>query len=112
MRRAFVIAGLAALTIVSLLGALPGTIAGFGAYKENRVLATTIQMERLATKLEHAKNIAAETKTEIAQLTLDQWSDCARVGCRKPLEARNRAAREGLRAVIGNGVFDEPVARR
>jgi hypothetical protein len=112
MRKAFVIAGLAVLTVVSLLGTLSGTIAGFGAYKEQRVLATTVQMERLATKLEHAKNIAGETKMEVARLTFSQWSDCARVGCRKPLETRNHAARERLQAVISNGVFAEPVARR
>ena len=51
-------------------------------------LATTIQIQRLATKPHHAKNMAAETKTEVAQLTLDQWSDCARAGRRESLEAR------------------------
>jgi hypothetical protein len=64
-------------------------------------------MERLATKLEHAKTIAPETKLEITQLTLRDWSDCARAGCRKTLEVRNRTARERLQTLV-TGVFAEP----
>jgi cell division protein FtsB len=109
MRKAFVIAALAVLTAASLLGTLSGTVAGFGAYKEQRVLATTVQIERLAAKLEHAKHIEAETKVEIARLTHGDWSDCAKAGCRMPLEVRNRAARERLQTVIsGNRDFAEP----
>lgn len=109
MRKVFVIAALAVLTVVSLLGTLSGTIAGFGAYKEQRVLATTVQMERLATRLEHARHIAAETKLEITRLTLGRWSDCAKAGCRQPLETRNRAARERLQtAISGSRVSAEP----
>jgi hypothetical protein len=104
MRKALVIAALALLTVASLLGSLSGTIAGFGAYKEQRVLATTVQMERLATKLEHSKTIAPETKLEITRLTLLDWSDCARAGCRKTLAVRNRTARERLQTLVTGGV--------
>ncbi|HET7805276.1 MAG TPA: hypothetical protein VFL53_13615 [Pseudolabrys sp.] len=113
MRKAFGITVLAVLIVASLLGTLSGTIAGFGLYKEERVLASTVQMERLATKLERAKTIAPETKLEITRLTLRHWSDCAQAGCRKTLELRNRAARERLQMLVtGNRVSAEPGVAR
>jgi hypothetical protein len=75
-------------------------MAGLRAYKEQRVLAATVQMERLATKLEHAKKITPEAKLEVTRLTLDPLSDCAQAGCRTTLELRNRAAREHLQTLV------------
>jgi hypothetical protein len=57
-------------------------------------------MERLATKLEHAKKITPEAKLEVTRLTLDPLSDCAQAGCRTTLELRNRAAREHLQTLV------------
>ena len=109
MRKVFVVAALAALIVVGVTGSLSGTMAGLGAYKEQRVLAATVQMERLAKKLEHTQKIAPETKIEITRLTLDPMSDCARAGCRATLELRNRAAREHLQSIVaGSTVFARP----
>lgn len=113
MRKVFVIAALAVLIVASVISALSGTIAGLGAYKEQRVLAATVQMERLATKLEHAKKLAPETKLEVTRLTLDPLSDCAQARCRTTLELRNRAARERLQTLVtGSTVFAGPSVGR
>ena len=66
--------------------------------KEQSVREATVQMERLATKLEHAKKIASETKLEIDRLIHHPQYDCKQVACRTALEVRNRAARERLQA--------------
>ena len=113
MRKVFVVAALAVLGVVSVVGTLSGTIAGLGAYKEQRALATTIQMERLATKLEHAKKIAPETKLEVTRLTHDPMSDCAQAGCRTTLALRNRAAREHLQTLVtGSMAYTGPSTDR
>ena len=100
MRKEFGITIFAVLVGAGIASSISGTMAGLAAYKEQRVLATTVQMERLATRLERAKRIAPETKLELTRLTLEPWSDCAHNGCRKALEARNRIAREHLQTVI------------
>lgn len=105
MRKAFGIGIFAVLVVTSIASSISGTMAGLAAYKEQRVLATTVQMERLATKLERAKRIAPETKLELTRLTHQPWSDCAQTGCRKTLEVRNRAARKYLQTVIAGGRF-------
>ena len=100
MHKAFGITIFAVLVAAGIASSISGTMAGFAAYKEQRVLATTVQMERLAKKLERGKRIAPETKIELTRLTLEPWSDCAQTSCRKTLEARNRAAREYLQTAI------------
>ena len=100
MHKAFGITIFAVLVGASIASSISGTMTGLAAYKEQRVLATTVQMERLATRLEHAKRIAPETKLELTRLTLEPWSDCTQTSCRKTLEVRNRAAREHLQTVI------------
>ncbi len=102
MRKTVIIAALAALIMASLAASLSGTMAGLDVYKEQRVLAVTVQMERLAKRLEHARKIAPETKLEIERMTLRRWSDCAQAGCRKTLELRNRVARERLQTLIAD----------
>jgi len=69
---------------------------------EQRVLEATVQMERLATKLTHAKTIAAETKLEITRLMRHPWYDCNRIACRPAFEARNDPARDHLQTVIAD----------
>ncbi len=113
MRKVFVIAALAALIVASVIGTVSGTMTGLGAYKEQRVLTTTVQMERLATKLEHVRKITPETKLEVTRLTLDPFSDCAQTGCRTTLELRNRAARERLQTLVTSSpVFAGPTVGR
>jgi hypothetical protein len=113
MRKVFAVAAFAALIVATMIGTISGTITGLGAYKEQRLLVTTVQMERLATKLEHARKIAPETKLEVTRLTLDPLSDCAQAGCRTKLELRNRAARERLQMLVTHGAaFAEPSVGR
>ena len=100
MRKAFGITIFAVLVMAGIAGSISGTMTGLAAYREQRVLATTVQMERLATKLKRVKRIAPETELELTRLTLEPWSDCAQTVCRKTLEVRNCAARENLQMVI------------
>jgi hypothetical protein len=86
--------------VAALVAPIVARIAGIGPNNAQRVLEATVQMERLATDLEHAKKIAPETKVEIAQLTHQPWYDCNQLACRAALEMRNRAARERLQAVL------------
>ena len=59
MRKAIVgVAAFASLTVAGLISSIAAT----GINKEQSVREATVQMERLATKLEHAKKIASETK--------------------------------------------------
>lgn len=97
MRKPLVIAGLAALILMGMVG----IIVGSGPYNEQRVLEATAQMERLATKLEHAKTVAPETKFEIVRLIRRPWYDCNQVACRTALEMRNRSARARLETILG-----------
>jgi hypothetical protein len=105
------LAGLAVLTLVGA-AAIGTTIAAVGANKEQRVLEATVQMERLAAKLERAKKIAPETKLEIDRLIRQPWYDCNQMACTTALERRNRVARVRLQTVLaGSGVPTELSAR-
>jgi hypothetical protein len=90
--------GIAALAVL-IAASISGGIAGIVPYNQQRVLEATALMEQLATKLEHAKRIAPETKFEIARLIRQPWYDCSQVACRTALETRNRAARARLQTV-------------
>ena len=90
-----------AVGVAALVAPIAARIAGIGINNEQRVLEATVQMERLATDLEHAKKIAPETKVEIARLTRQPWYDCNQLACRAALEMRNRAVRGRLQTVLG-----------
>jgi hypothetical protein len=76
------------------------------------VLEATVEMERLATKLDHAKKIASETKLEITRIINQPWYNCIQMACPTALETRNRTARAHLRTVLeGSGVPTELSAR-
>ncbi|HEX3341893.1 MAG TPA: hypothetical protein VHT68_22270 [Pseudolabrys sp.] len=108
MRTAIGVAAFATLTVAGLISA----IAAVGANKQS-VREATIQMERLATKLEHAKKITPETRLEIDRLTRHSWYDCNQVACRAAIKVRNRAARERLASVLaGSKAPIELSARR
>jgi hypothetical protein len=91
-----------AIGVAVLAAPIVAGIAGIGANDARRVLEATAQMEQLATKLEHAKKIAPETKLEIARLTRLPWYDCKQIACRASLEARNRAARIRLETILAS----------
>jgi HAMP domain-containing protein len=69
----------------------------------NRPLEATVQMERLATKLEQMKVIHPETAQVIANLVLRPSHDCDQVTCSTQLYARNSAARSRLQAALASG---------
>ncbi len=75
-------------------------LAGIGSNNQQRMLEATVRMERLATELEHANQIAPETKLEVTRVIHYPWFDCKQMACRKTLEMRNRAARERLQAAL------------
>jgi len=91
--------GLAACAALILVG-IAVNKTGIGANNRQRVLEATVEMERLATKLDHAKKIAPETKLEIARIINQPWYNCIQMACPTVLETRNRAARERLQAVV------------
>lgn len=78
MRKAIGVAAFASLTVAGLISSIAAT----GINKEQSVREATVQMERLATKLEHAKKIASETKLEIDRLIHHPQYDCKQVACR------------------------------
>lgn len=109
MRKAIGVAAFASLTVAGLISSIAAT----GINKEQSVREATVQMERLATKLEHAKKIASETKLEIDRLIHHPQYDCKQVACRTALEVRNRAARERLQAAsAGSKASTELSVRR
>jgi hypothetical protein len=65
-----------------------------------RPVEATVQMERLAAKVEHAKSIHPKTAHEIMGLIGQPWYDCNQVACSAPLKARNSAARNRLQTLI------------
>ncbi|MGA7387983.1 MAG: hypothetical protein WA322_04500 [Pseudolabrys sp.] len=105
------IIGLAACAALILVG-IAVNRAGIGANNRQRVLEATVEMESLATKLDHAMKIAPETKLEIARIINQPWYNCNQMACPTVLETRNRAARAHLRTVLeGSGVPTELSAR-
>lgn len=68
--------------------------------RSERQLAATVEMERLAAKLERVKQIPPETALEVGRIVGRSEFDCAQVSCRASLEQRNTAARAHLLALI------------
>jgi HAMP domain-containing protein len=68
----------------------------------NRPLEATVQMERLATKLEQMKVIHPETAQAIANLVVRPSYDCDQVTCSTQVYTRNSAARSRLQAVLAS----------
>jgi hypothetical protein len=103
--------GLAACAALILVGIAVNKM-GIAANNRQRVLEATVEMERLATKLDHAMKIAPETKLEIARIISQPWYNCIQMACPTVLETRNRTARAHLRTVLeGSGVPTELSAR-
>jgi hypothetical protein len=68
--------------------------------RSERQLAATVEMERLAAKLERVRQIPPETAFEVGRIVARPEFDCARVSCRPSLEQRNTAVRAHLLALI------------
>ena len=65
-----------------------------------RPLEATIQMERLAAKVEQTAVIHPNTAREFARLVDQHGYDCNQVACGAQLHARNSAARNRLTGLI------------
>ncbi len=65
-----------------------------------RPLEATIQMERLAAKVEQTAVIHPNTARELARLMDQHGYDCNQVACGAQLHARNNAARNRLTGLI------------
>ena len=61
-----------------------------------RPLDATVQLERLADKVERAQALKPEAAEEIARLARQPWYDCTKVACTPQLAARNAQARTRL----------------
>jgi hypothetical protein len=68
-----------------------------------RPLEATVQMERLAAKMEHTAALAPETIEAVARMISHPSYDCRIVSCRLELRQRNQAARDRLHAVLSAG---------
>jgi hypothetical protein len=75
--------------------------AGFGA---RPVIEGTVQMERLADKIDHAHLLHPDTARQIERLMGMPQYDCAQVACDGALQDRNRAARSRLRQSLADKV--------
>jgi hypothetical protein len=67
-----------------------------------RPMEATVQMERLAEKLEHTREIPAETANAIARLIAQPWYDCGHAACGTELRARNQTARARLENLLAD----------
>jgi hypothetical protein len=86
--------GLAAIAVsvaVALFWNMGGTI---------RPLEATVQMERLAAKIEQTKVIHPDAARAIMRFADQNGYDCDHVVCNTQLRARNRAARNNLQKLI------------
>jgi hypothetical protein len=66
----------------------------------NRPLEATVQMERLAAKLERMKVVHADTAQTITNLVLQPAYDCHQLLCSPAVQARNNAARSRITATL------------
>jgi hypothetical protein len=69
----------------------------------HRPLEATVQMERLAVKLQQMKAIHPETAQTIATLVIQPSYDCNQVSCSPGVQARNSIARSRLKAILAQG---------
>jgi hypothetical protein len=54
-------------------------------------IEATVEMERLAARLEHATSVDPQTSREIKQLISKPWYDCNQIACDAQLQLRNAA---------------------
>jgi hypothetical protein len=89
---------------LKVLGTVIASTAAFALFlasgSTNRPLEATVQMERLAVKLEQMKSIHPETAQTIASLVLQPAYDCNQVACNAAVHVRNNAARSRLKATL------------
>ncbi len=85
------LAAIAASAAVALFWTVGGTV---------RPLEATVQMERLAAKVEQTKSIYPDTARAITRFVDQSGDDCDNVVCNTQLQARNRAVRNHLKKLI------------
>jgi hypothetical protein len=85
----FVVAGCVCWAMIMM-------VAGGG----TRPMEATVQMERLAEKLERTTEIPAETAN--ARLIAQPWYDCGHAACGPELSARNQTARTRLENLLAD----------
>jgi hypothetical protein len=66
----------------------------------NRPLEATVQMERLAAKLERMKVVHADTAQTITNLVVQPAYDCHQVVCSPAVQARNNVVRSRIGATL------------
>ena len=69
-------------------------------FARRHMLEATVQLERLAKKLESAKVIAPETASEVSRLMQRPRFDCRQTACEAALEERNHAVRSRLKTLL------------
>jgi hypothetical protein len=72
----------------------------WGAHTNRPIAATTIQLERLAARVERARSIHPDIARKLARMLALPEYDCARAACDGALQARNSAARGRLETLI------------
>jgi hypothetical protein len=82
------------------------SLAAFGT---GRPVEATLRMEQLTARIEHADSIHPDTVHELTRMLALPQYDCSRTACDAGLQARNRAVRLRLEALIAtttrSGVF-------
>jgi hypothetical protein len=86
--------------LLLMLGATAGVVVLAASSVPVRPLEATVQMERLAVKMERAAVLAPETIEAVARMMSHPSYDCRLVSCRLELQQRNQAARDRLHAVL------------
>jgi hypothetical protein len=67
-----------------------------------RPIEATLQMERLAEKLESKAEIPVATASAVARMLGQPWYDCRHVACSAELADRNRLARTRLETLLAS----------
>lgn len=73
-----------------------------------RPLETTMHLERLADKGEHAARMPLETAVTLAALTHHPRYDCRQMQCTPLVAARNARARERLQLLVTTAIASSP----
>jgi hypothetical protein len=87
-----------AFAIIAICGTAAFLLWGAGTNRP--IAATTIQLERLAARVERARSIHPDIARKVARMLALPEYDCARTACSVALQARNSAAHGRLATLI------------
>jgi hypothetical protein len=86
-----------AFAVIAACATAAWSLAAFGT---GRPVEATVRMEQLAARIDHADSNHPDTVQELTRMLALPRYDCSRTACDAELQARNRAVRLRLEALI------------